>query len=69
MESRQALKAKILEHFPTLCSFGFSIGWVPQKVHRMVNESFVPKVTEARKICKELQITMDQLVDYFDEPD
>lgn len=64
---RQALSNKINEKFNSQAAFGLSIGWVPQKVYRMLNEGYEPKFSEAVKISCALGISMDELVLFFEQ--
>lgn len=62
---RQALIQKINEKFKSQAAFGLNIGWVPQKVYRMLYEGYEPRITEAEKISRALDISLEELAAFF----
>ena len=63
----QALSNRITEKFGTQAAFGLNVGWVPQKVYRMLNEEYEPKLSEAAKISCALEISIDELASFFEQ--
>lgn len=62
---RQALIQKINEKFKSQAAFGLNIGWIPQKVYRMLYEGYEPRITEAEKISRALDIPLEELPAFF----
>lgn len=59
--TNQVLLETINEQYNTMSAFGLAIGWVPQKVHRMVHEGYIPKLGEAVEMSRALNVTLDEL--------
>lgn len=62
---RAELEKKIAEKYGTQAAFGLSIGWIPQKVYRMLNVQYEPKFGEAVQISRALDIPLDELASFF----
>ena len=61
----ELLNNQIRSKFNTDAAFSMAIGWVPQKVSRMKNGEYIPKFTEAVKISRALDISLDELASFF----
>jgi hypothetical protein len=61
----ERLCALIGKKFKTDSAFGLAIGWVPQKVNRLKNGEYIPKISEAAKISRVLDISLDELASFF----
>lgn len=59
------LENKIVEKYGSQAAFGLAIGWIPQKVYRMVNNMYEPKFSEAIKIGRALNVSIDELASFF----
>lgn len=64
MENTKLRKA-VRKKFNTDAEFSLAIGWVPQKVHKMLTGIYIPKLSEAGKISRALGITLDELASFF----
>ena len=64
MENVQ-LREKIREKYKTDTAFGMAIGWVPNKVYKFINLNYIPKLSEAVKISRALDINLDELASFF----
>lgn len=62
---RAELESRITKKFGTQAAFGLSVGWIPQKVYRMLNMQYEPKFGEAVQISRALDITLDELASFF----
>lgn len=62
---RQTLADKINEKFGSQAAFGLAVGWIPQKVYRMLNDQYDPKFGEAIKISNALEIPLNDLASFF----
>ena len=62
---REALEKRITEKYGSQAAFGLSVGWIPQKVYRMLNAQYEPKFGEAVKISRALDIPLDELASFF----
>lgn len=61
----EMLSAKIRDKFKNDAAFSIAIGWTTQKVSRMKNGEYIPKVNEAAKISRALDISVDELATFF----
>lgn len=59
------LRNAIREVYRTDSEFGMSIGWVPQRVSKMINGHYIPKITEAVKISDALHMPIDEFANFF----
>ena len=59
------LSALILEKYKTYAAFGLAMEWVPQKVNKLTNGYYVPKIGEAVTMSRVLGITLDELASFF----
>ncbi len=64
MENVQ-LRGCIREKFKTDAAFGIEIGWTTQKVSKMLNCAYIPKIGEAVSISRALGISLDELASFF----
>lgn len=64
MENNQ-LRGRIREKYKTAAAFGLAIGWTPQKVFKMINCDYIPKIGEAVSISRALGISLDELASFF----
>ncbi|MBQ7435034.1 MAG: helix-turn-helix transcriptional regulator [Oscillospiraceae bacterium] len=62
---RQELADKINEKYGSQAAFGLAVGWIPQKVYRMLNNQYDPKFGEAIQIGKALGISLNELASFF----
>ena len=63
--ARQELAEKINQKYGTQAAFGLAVGWIPQKVYRMLNNQYDPKFCEAIQIGKALDIPLNELASFF----
>ena len=56
---------QIRAKFKTDAAFSLAMGWTTQKVSKMTNGVYVPKVGEAAKMSRVLDITLDELASFF----
>jgi len=61
----KALEEKINQKYETQAAFGLAVGWIPQKVYRMLNNLYEPKFGEAVQISKALDIPLNELASFF----
>lgn len=61
----KTLRNLIREKFNTDAAFGIAMGWVPQKVTRMINGEYIPKIGEAARMSRVLEISLDELASFF----
>ena len=61
----QALRDSIRGKYKTDAAFGLAIGWVPQRVHKLVHGEYIPKIGEAVLISRALEISLDELASFF----
>ena len=61
----QALRDSIRGKYKTDAAFGLAIGWVPQRVHKLVHCEYIPKIGEAVLISRALEISLDELASFF----
>lgn len=59
---RDAIKSK----YPSEASFAIDIGWTPQKLSKTICGKYIPKISEAVKISKRLQISLSEFANFFD---
>lgn len=59
------LKDLIKEKYGSEAAFGMQIGFIPQKVSRMLKGEYVPKLSDAQKIAEALDITLDEVANFF----
>ena len=59
------LRQMIREKFNSDAAFGLEIGWVPQKVHKFLSGNYILKLSEAVKISRALNISLDELASFF----
>jgi plasmid maintenance system antidote protein VapI len=64
MENNQ-IRTCIREKFKTDAAFGFAIGWTTQKVSKLVNGTYTPKISEAVRLSRALEISLDELASFF----
>jgi len=62
---RQALADVINKKFNSQAAFGLAVGWIPQKVYRMLNAQYDPKFCEAIQISNALDIPLNELASFF----
>ncbi len=63
--TNERLCRQIREKFKTDAAFGLALGWTPQKVSKLTNGDYVPKVGEAAKMSRVLEIPLDKLASFF----
>lgn len=61
----EKLRASIRAKYKTDAAFGLDIGWVPQRVHKLVHNEYIPKIGEAVVISRALDISLDELASFF----
>ena len=61
----ERLTNQIRSKFKTDAAFSLAMGWTTQKVSRLTNGVYVPKVGEAVKMSRVLDITLDELASFF----
>lgn len=61
----ELLNSQIRNKFNTDAAFSIAIGWTTQKVSRMKNGQYVPKLSEAAKLSHALDISIDELASFF----
>ena len=62
---KEQLCTLIKRKFKTYAAFGLAIGWVPQRVHKLVRGVYIPKLSEAVDISRALEISLDELATFF----
>lgn len=55
----------IRKKFKTDAAFALAIGWTPQKVSKMINGEYIPKLSEAANISRVLEVSLDELATFF----
>jgi hypothetical protein len=65
--STERLCEKIRSKFKTDAAFGLAMGWVPQKVCKLTNGNYIPKIGEAARMSRVLDISLDELASFFSE--
>ena len=63
--ARELLCGKIREKFKTDAAFALAIGWTPQKVSKLTNGEYVPKLGEAVPMSRVLDVSLDELASFF----
>lgn len=63
--ANEMLNTQIRSKFNTDAAFSIAIGWTTQKVSRLKNGDYIPKVSEAVKISRALEISLDELASFF----
>ena len=63
--ANEQLSTQIRTKFNTDAAFSLAIGWTTQKVSRLKNGEYIPKVSEAVKISRALEISLDELASFF----
>ena len=63
--ANEMLNTQIRSKFNTDAAFSIAIGWTTQKVSRLKNGEYIPKVSEAVKISRALEISLDELASFF----
>lgn len=63
--ARELLIQQITRKYNSQAAFGLAIGWIPQKVHRMLNDQYTPKFSEAIEMSQALGISLDELASFF----
>lgn len=61
----EGLHDQIRKKFKTDAAFGLAMGWIPQKVMRLKNGEYIPKLGEAVKMSRVLEVTLDELASFF----
>ena len=61
MTIRELIRSK----FKTDAAFALAMGWMPQKVTKLIQGIYVPKIGEAAKMSRVLSISLDDLVSFF----
>lgn len=61
----EALNDAIREKFKTDAAFGMSIGFTPQKVHKLLHGDYIPKIGEAVIISQALEKSIDEVANFF----
>lgn len=61
----EQLCALIKRKFKTFAAFGLAIGWVPQRVTKLIRGAYIPKIGEAVDISRALDISLDELASFF----
>lgn len=51
--------------FHTDAAFALAMGWMPQKVTKLIQGVYIPKIGEAAKMSRVLSIPLDELVSFF----
>lgn len=51
--------------FKTDAAFGLAMGWTPQKVCRLLSGDYIPKLSDAAKMSRVLDVTLDELASFF----
>lgn len=65
--SNERLCAQIRTKFKTDAAFGLAMGWVPQKVCKLTNGNYIPKIREAVRMSQVLDVSLDDLASFFAE--
>ncbi len=60
-----SLDSQIRSKFNTDAAFSIAIGWTTQKVSRMKNGQYIPKLSEAAKLSRALDISLEELASFF----
>ena len=63
--ANERLCKQIRSKFKTDAAFGLAMGWVPQKVSKLTNGEYIPKVGEAAMMSRVLDIPLDELASFF----
>ena len=63
--ANEQLCSSIRAKFKTDAAFGLAMGWVPQKVTKLTNGDYIPKISEAAKMSRVLDIPLDELASFF----
>lgn len=63
--SEKTIRSLIRSKFNTDAAFGLAMGWVPQKVTKLINGDYVPKIGEAADMSRVLEISLDELASFF----
>lgn len=63
--ANERISALIRSKFKTDAAFGLAMGWVPQKVSRLTNGDYIPKVGEAADMSRVLEVSLDELASFF----
>ena len=63
--TREGLCRRIRNKFKTDTAFAIAMGWTPQKVSKLKNGDYVPKLSEAVPMSRVLDITLDELASFF----
>lgn len=64
MENTQ-LRGAIRKKYKTDAAFGLAIGWVPTKVYKLIHCGYIPKLSEAVKMSRALNISLDELASFY----
>ena len=51
--------------FKSDAAFGLAIGWTPQKVSKLTNGDYIPKIGEAADISRVLGVSLDELASFL----
>lgn len=65
--ANERLCEQIRRKFKTDAAFGLAMGWVPQKVTKLISGSYIPKIGEAAKMGRVLEVSLDELASFFVE--
>ena len=63
--ANENLSKQIRSKFKTDAAFGLAIGWTPQKVSKLINGAYTPKVGEAAMISRVLEVSLEELASFF----
>lgn len=61
----EKLHQKIREVFDSDAAFGLAIGWVPQKVNKLIYGKYTPKLGDSITISNALGISLDEFASFF----
>lgn len=64
-EIKQELRARIREKCKNESRFSITMGWPPQKTYKMLRGRYMPKVSDAVKMCAVLDMDIDRLASFF----
>ena len=59
------LHNQIRKVFDTDAAFGLAIGWVPQKVNKLIYGKYTPKLVESVPIARALGVSLDEFSSFF----
>lgn len=64
-KSIDSLSDMISTKFKTDAAFGIAMGWVPQKVSKLKSGKYIPKIGEAAKMSRVLDVSLETVASFF----